>query len=78
MEEIKYYQDIDEHKLEDDEERAKRNKQLKLQEFRKRMQDNAPLRYKFKIKYLKKNILETKDSGGAKPDIFEQEGYVIK
>jgi len=51
MEEEKYYENLDVKKLEDEEERERRNQKEKREALKKKLYDAAPLRYKMRVKY---------------------------
>lgn len=70
MEEMRYYENLDAEKLENEEERKVRDERLKREEERARFHKMAPLRFKMKIKYQKGKLM-TKDED----NIFLKEGF---
>jgi hypothetical protein len=51
MEEMRYYENLDAVKMEDEEERKQREDKLKREEERQRLHKIAPLRFKMKVKF---------------------------
>jgi hypothetical protein len=73
MEELKYYENLDVQKLEDEHQREVRERKEALEQHKKDLSDNAPLRYKMKIGFIK----FTKPLKKKEESIFKKMGYEV-
>lgn len=78
MEEIKYYENLDHSKMHDDADEAEAEKLQKIheekeKERKRKLLENAPLRYKMKIKLIKRKVFNDKEPI-IKKTFFEENG----